>query len=82
MAQRAQVDLVDDLTGEEAQKTVRFVIDGTDYEIDLTTENAAEFRSTLSEHVGKGRKATTGRHAPAAVSPSPVSTPTTNPTKT
>ncbi|WDF35096.1 Lsr2 family protein (plasmid) [Arthrobacter agilis] len=61
MAQRVQVDLVDDLNGEEAQETVRFGVDGIDYEIDLTTENAEKLRSTLSEYVNKGRKATTGR---------------------
>ncbi|MHA7144984.1 histone-like nucleoid-structuring protein Lsr2 [Arthrobacter sp. TmT3-37] len=61
MAQRVQVELVDDLNGEEAQETVRFGVDGTDYEIDLTTENAEKLRSTLSEYVDKGRKAKTGR---------------------
>ncbi|MHA7145141.1 histone-like nucleoid-structuring protein Lsr2 [Arthrobacter sp. TmT3-37] len=61
MAQRIQVNLVDDLNGEEAQETVRFGIDGTDYEIDLTTENAEKLRSALSEYVEKGRKAKTGR---------------------
>lgn len=61
MAQRVQVELVDDLNGEEAQETVRFGIDGTDYEIDLTADNAEKLRSTLSEYVDKGRKAKTGR---------------------
>jgi hypothetical protein len=61
MAQRVQVELVDDLNGEEAQETVRFGVDGTNYEIDLTTENAEKLRSILSEYVDKGRKATTRR---------------------
>lgn len=61
MAQRVQVELVDDLNGEVAQETVRFGVDGTDYEIDLTTENAEKLRSTLSEYVGKARKARGGR---------------------
>ena len=65
MAQRVQINLIDDLNGEEAQETVRFGIDGTDYEIDLTAENAEKFRSTLSEYVDKGRKAKTGRRSPA-----------------
>ena len=63
MAQRIQVNLVDDLNGEEAQETVRFGVDGIDYEIDLTTENAEKLRSALSEYVDKGRKAKTGRRA-------------------
>ena len=61
MAQRVQVQLVDDLNGEEAQETVRFGIDGTDYEIDLTTDNAEALRTALAEYVGRGRKAKSGR---------------------
>jgi hypothetical protein len=60
MAQRVQVQLVDDLNGEEAHETVRFGLDGTDYEIDLTTDNANNFRSALSEYVDKARKANAG----------------------
>jgi hypothetical protein len=61
MAQRVQVQLVDDLNGEEAQETVRFGVDGTEYEIDLTTGNAEKLRSALSAYVNKARKARTGR---------------------
>ncbi|MHA7179492.1 histone-like nucleoid-structuring protein Lsr2 [Arthrobacter sp. MDB2-24] len=61
MAQRVQVQLVDDLNGEEAQETVRFGIDGTDYEIDLTTDNAQALRTALAEYVGRARKAKTDR---------------------
>jgi hypothetical protein len=61
MAQRVQVQLVDDLNGEEAQETVRFGLDGIDYEIDLTTDNAETLRTALAEYVGKARKAKTGR---------------------
>ncbi|OUM44672.1 histone-like nucleoid-structuring protein Lsr2 [Arthrobacter sedimenti] len=61
MAQRVQVQLVDDLNGEEAQETVRFGLDGTDYEIDLTTDNAEALRTALAEYVGRARKAKTGR---------------------
>ena len=61
MAQRVQVELVDDINGEVAQETVRFGVDGTEYEIDLTTENAEKLRSTLSEYTDKARKARSGR---------------------
>jgi hypothetical protein len=57
LAQRVQVQLVDDLNGEEAQETVRFGFEGTEYEIDLTEENAGKLRSFMSEYVEKGRKA-------------------------
>jgi hypothetical protein len=61
MAQRIQVDLVDDLNGEVAQETVRFGVDGTEYEIDLTTENAEMLRSMLSQYVDGARRASGGR---------------------
>ncbi|MDQ0734692.1 histone-like nucleoid-structuring protein Lsr2 [Arthrobacter agilis] len=61
MAQRVRVELIDDLNGEVAQETVRFGVDGTDYEIDLTTDNAQALRSALSEYVDKARKSSTGR---------------------
>jgi hypothetical protein len=50
------VQLVDDLNGEEAQETVRFGFEGSEYEIDLTEENANKLRSFMSEYVEKGRK--------------------------
>lgn len=59
MAQKVQVHLVDDLNGEEAQETVRFGLDGTEYEIDLTEENAGNLRSALTEYVDKARTAKT-----------------------
>ncbi|MBG6226518.1 hypothetical protein IWX63_003117 [Arthrobacter sp. CAN_A2] len=61
MAQRVQVELVDDLNGEVAQETVRFGVDGTEYEIDLSTENAENVRATLGEYVDKARKASRRR---------------------
>ncbi|MEC5200388.1 hypothetical protein RCH21_002634 [Arthrobacter sp. PL16] len=61
MAQRVQVQLVDDLNGEEAQETVRFGLDGTEYEIDLIADNASELRFTLSQYVDVARKASGGR---------------------
>jgi hypothetical protein len=61
MAQRVQVELVDDLNGEVAQETVRFGVDGTEYEIDLTTENAEKLRSTLSEYTDKARESRKAR---------------------
>ncbi|KNC19986.1 hypothetical protein AC792_03060 [Arthrobacter sp. RIT-PI-e] len=60
MAQKVHVHLVDDLNGEDAHETVRFGLDGTEYEIDLTGDNAHNLRSTLGEYVDKARKARTG----------------------
>ena len=39
---------VDDLTGDPADTTVKFSLDKTAYEIDLSNDNAAELRQTFS----------------------------------
>ncbi|RNL57909.1 Lsr2 family protein [Arthrobacter oryzae] len=56
MARKVHVQLIDDLTGEDAEETVRFSVDGADYEIDLTAANAAELRAVLSQYVANGRR--------------------------
>lgn len=61
MAQRVQVTLVDDVDGSTADETVRFGLDGVDYEIDLSTENADKMREALAQWVGHGRKVSRGR---------------------
>jgi hypothetical protein len=48
MAQKVQVLLVDDLDGSEATETVAFGLDGTSYEIDLSTGNAGKLRKELA----------------------------------
>ena len=57
MAQKVTVELEDDLTGGPADKTVRFAVDGTGYEIDLSAKNAAAFGKLLAPYVEHGRKA-------------------------
>ena len=44
MAQKIQTLFVDDLDGSEAEGTVRFGLDGTEYEIDLNAKHAQELR--------------------------------------
>ena len=56
MAQRVQVQLLDDITGEEAAETIIFGLDGVLYEIDLTAQNAQQLRDALGAYVEKGRK--------------------------
>jgi nucleoid-associated protein Lsr2 len=56
MAQKVTVELEDDLTGGPADETVRFAVEGTGYEIDLSAKNAAAFRKLFApyiEHAGK-----------------------------
>jgi nucleoid-associated protein Lsr2 len=67
MAQKVTVELEDDLVGGLADETVRFGVDSTEYEIDLSTKNAAAFRRKLApfiEHarkVGRGQRRRPGR---------------------
>ena len=49
MAQKVLVSLVDDLDGSEADETVEFGLDGINYQIDLSTENAEELRDALAQ---------------------------------
>lgn len=64
MVQKIMSSLVDDLDGSDAQGNVRFALDGTDYEIDLNEEHAAELRGILSRYVEKGRKIRVQRARP------------------
>jgi len=63
MAQKVQVLLVDDLDGGEATETVSFGLDGSSYEIDLSSANADKIRKELTLYIEKARKVS----APAAV---------------
>ena len=68
MAAKTQVVLIDDLTGDLAHTTVKFALDKTEYDIDLSNENATEMRKGLSRYVDAARKATGGgrQNGPAA----------------
>jgi hypothetical protein len=56
MAQRVNIVLVDDIAGGDADETVTFGLDGTTYEIDLSSKNAAKLRDALAPYVGHARK--------------------------
>jgi Lsr2 len=57
MATKITVALEDDLDGGPAGQTVRFGIDGTEYEIDLNDENARAFRQQLAPYIDHARRA-------------------------
>jgi hypothetical protein len=59
MAQKITVALEDDLDGGPAEQTVRFGIGGTEYEIDLSNNNATAFHRQLAPFIEHARK--TGR---------------------
>jgi hypothetical protein len=56
MATRIVTELRDDLDGSQAEETVRFAIDGTEYEIDLSGRNANRLRNSLGDFIQHGRK--------------------------
>ena len=41
------IRLIDDIDGSHADETVRLSLDGIDYEIDLSRQNAAALRAVL-----------------------------------
>ncbi len=63
MAQRVHIILTDDIDGSDAAETVSFAIDGVNYEIDLSADNAARLRESLSAFVANGRKQTGAKAA-------------------
>jgi hypothetical protein len=56
MAQRVQVILEDDYDGTPADETVLFGLDGAEYEVDLSSENAQGLRDALAPWVAVARK--------------------------
>jgi hypothetical protein len=56
MARRVIQELIDDISGQPADETVTFALDGVQYEIDLTTKNAAKLRSAIAPFVAAGTK--------------------------
>ena len=76
MAQKIQTLFIDDIDGGEADGTVRFALDGAEYEIDLSSKHDEELRSALKSYIsharkvsGPARKAAAGRpgRKPSAV---------------
>ena len=57
MATKITVDLEDDLEGGPADETVRFGLDGVDYEIDLNKQNARAFRRQFADFLIHARRA-------------------------
>ena len=73
VAQKIQTLFIDDLDGSAAEGTVRFGLDGTEYEIDLNEEHAKALRDALARYVSAARRpsgaarrsARNGRRVPA-----------------
>ena len=56
MAQKVITEFIDDIDGSSAERTFTFAVDGTNYEIDLSTENIAEFKSAIGGFIESVRK--------------------------
>jgi hypothetical protein len=56
VAQKIQTLFIDDIDGGAAEGTVRFALDGTEYEIDLNSKHTEELRSALGKYVSHARK--------------------------
>jgi Lsr2 len=56
MAQRIQTLLIDDLDGSEAAGTIRFGLDGAEYEIDLSAAHDDELRTALQRYLVHARR--------------------------
>jgi hypothetical protein len=57
MAQRTIVELIDDLDGGKADESITFGLDGVEYAIDLSDDNARKLRETLAPFVERARRA-------------------------
>ena len=56
MAQKIQTLFIEDLDGSDAEGTVRFGLDGSEYEIDLNAKHAQQLRDALARYVGAARR--------------------------
>jgi Lsr2 len=60
VAQKIQTLFIDDIDGSAAEGTVRFALDGTEYEIDLNTKHADALRKALAKYIDAARRTTGG----------------------
>jgi hypothetical protein len=61
VAQRTQIQYVDDIDGSMADGTVRFGLDGTDYEIDLSKKHADQLAKAIRPYIEAARKVPASR---------------------
>lgn len=68
MAKKTVISLIDDIDGSEAAETILFSVNGTNYEIDLSSSNSKAFHKALKPYLDAGRRAATraGRRASSA----------------
>ena len=65
MAQKIQTLFIDDFDGSAAEGTVRFGLDGTEYEIDLNAKHAEALRKALAKYIDAARRSSGAARRPA-----------------
>ena len=65
VARKIQTLLIDDLDGSATEDTVRFGLDGAEYEIDLNAGHARELRNGLARYADAGRRVSASTRRPA-----------------
>jgi nucleoid-associated protein Lsr2 len=65
VAQKIQTLFIDDIDGSEAEGTVRFALDGAEYEIDLNAKHAEALRKSLSRYIEAARRSSGAARRPA-----------------
>lgn len=56
MAQKVETRFIDDLDGSEASGTFDFSLEGRNYQVDLSDQNAAKLRDALAPFIDVARK--------------------------
>ena len=56
MAKQIIQRLIDDIDGGDADETVKFALDGVQYEIDLSKKNAGKLRNAIAPYLAAGSK--------------------------
>jgi hypothetical protein len=56
MAQKIQTLFIDDIDGGVAEGTVRFSLDGSEFEIDLSSTHSDQLRGVMANYVAHARK--------------------------
>lgn len=56
MAKQIITKILDDLTGDDADESVTFALDGVGYEIDLSAGHALELRKFLARYMDSGKR--------------------------
>ena len=77
MARNVKVELLDDIDGTAADQTVTFALDGIQYEIDLSDQNAEALRTEFAGYIQAARRTGGSKHTKTAAA---ATTTPSNPT--